>query len=136
MAACSEKVFLDIWVQPASGDAGGALGAALSIWYEYLEKPRTAEKVTVENVIINSMLIASPTDFFLSSSNIAKPRNNTLNSNRAEKPPLEYLPNSTSRCFKINSTISFEKNHRQAVIITRMSETIVRGVIERVFAAV
>jgi carbamoyltransferase len=30
----------DIWVQPAAGDAGGALGAALSVWHEYLERPR------------------------------------------------------------------------------------------------
>jgi carbamoyltransferase len=36
-------VFDDIWIQPAAGDAGGALGAALSVWYEYLDKPRTAE---------------------------------------------------------------------------------------------
>ncbi len=35
-------VFDDIWIQPAAGDAGGALGAALSVWYEYLDKPRTA----------------------------------------------------------------------------------------------
>jgi len=35
-------VFDDIWVQPAAGDAGGALGAALSIWYEYLDNPRVA----------------------------------------------------------------------------------------------
>jgi carbamoyltransferase len=28
-----EKIFENIWVQPASGDAGGALGAALSVWY-------------------------------------------------------------------------------------------------------
>ena len=34
------KIFDDIWIQPASGDAGGALGAALMVWYEYLEKPR------------------------------------------------------------------------------------------------
>ncbi|MCF7803075.1 MAG: carbamoyltransferase [Candidatus Marinimicrobia bacterium] len=33
-------VFNDIWIQPAAGDAGGALGAALGIWYEYMEKPR------------------------------------------------------------------------------------------------
>lgn len=39
-----EGIFKDIWVQPASGDAGGALGAALSIWYEYLENPRIAEE--------------------------------------------------------------------------------------------
>jgi len=35
-----EGPFKDIWIQPAAGDAGGALGAALSIWYGYLEKPR------------------------------------------------------------------------------------------------
>ena len=28
-----EKIFKNIWIQPASGDAGGALGAALSVWY-------------------------------------------------------------------------------------------------------
>lgn len=31
-----EKIFEDIWVQPAAGDAGGALGAALFVWYKYL----------------------------------------------------------------------------------------------------
>jgi len=35
-----EGPFKDIWIQPAAGDAGGALGAALSIWHGYLEKPR------------------------------------------------------------------------------------------------
>lgn len=35
-----EGPFKDIWVQPAAGDAGGALGAALAIWHEYLEQPR------------------------------------------------------------------------------------------------
>jgi len=33
--------FKDIWIQPAAGDAGGALGAALSVWHQYLDKPRT-----------------------------------------------------------------------------------------------
>ena len=32
--------FNDIWIQPASGDAGSALGAALLGWYEYFNKPR------------------------------------------------------------------------------------------------
>lgn len=32
--------YKDIWVQPAAGDAGGALGAALSVWYEYLGNQR------------------------------------------------------------------------------------------------
>lgn len=37
-----EGAFKNIWVQPAAGDAGGALGAALSCWHEYLGNPRTA----------------------------------------------------------------------------------------------
>lgn len=36
----SENLYNDIWIQPAAGDAGGALGAALAVWHEYLEKPR------------------------------------------------------------------------------------------------
>jgi len=36
-----EGPFQDIWIQPAAGDAGGALGAALSVWHEYLAKPRS-----------------------------------------------------------------------------------------------
>lgn len=35
-----EGPFDEVWVQPAAGDAGGALGAALSIWYEYLGNDR------------------------------------------------------------------------------------------------
>ena len=41
-----EVPFEDVWIQPAAGDAGGALGIALAIWYRYLAKPReSAEKV-------------------------------------------------------------------------------------------
>ncbi|MDC0406443.1 carbamoyltransferase [Gammaproteobacteria bacterium] len=35
-----EKVFDNIWIQPAAGDAGGALGAALAIWYLHHKKER------------------------------------------------------------------------------------------------
>jgi len=35
-----EKIFEKIWIQPAAGDAGGALGAALSIWYLHYENKR------------------------------------------------------------------------------------------------
>jgi len=38
-----EGPFENIWIQPASGDAGGALGAALASWYDYLEKPRAVD---------------------------------------------------------------------------------------------
>ena len=35
-----EGIFENIWIQPASGDAGGALGAALSVYFSVLENPR------------------------------------------------------------------------------------------------
>lgn len=35
-----EGIFKNIWIQPAAGDAGGAVGAALAAWYQYLDKPR------------------------------------------------------------------------------------------------
>lgn len=38
-----EGPFENIWIQPAAGDAGGALGTALFIWYQLLGKPRTEE---------------------------------------------------------------------------------------------
>jgi carbamoyltransferase len=41
-----ENIFKDIWIQPAAGDAGGALGAALAIWYEYLGNARNAPDAT------------------------------------------------------------------------------------------
>src|ERR1700730_13271271 len=37
-----EVPFEDIWIQPAAGDAGGALGIALAIWHRYLAKPRVS----------------------------------------------------------------------------------------------
>ncbi len=40
-----EVPFKNIWIQPASGDAGGALGAALLTWHQYLNKPRSADNV-------------------------------------------------------------------------------------------
>ncbi len=36
-----EGPFENIWIQPAAGDAGGAVGVALSIWHRYLNNPRT-----------------------------------------------------------------------------------------------
>ena len=39
-----EKIFDNIWIQPAAGDAGGALGAALSTWYLHHKKERSTSK--------------------------------------------------------------------------------------------
>ncbi len=35
-----EKIFDRVWIQPAAGDAGGSLGAALEIWHRFYRKPR------------------------------------------------------------------------------------------------
>ncbi|MFP6661770.1 MAG: carbamoyltransferase C-terminal domain-containing protein, partial [Myxococcota bacterium] len=35
-----EGPFEDVWIQPAAGDAGGALGCALFVWHQLLDKPR------------------------------------------------------------------------------------------------
>jgi len=35
-----------LWIQPAAGDAGGAVGAALSTWFEFQNQPRTACETT------------------------------------------------------------------------------------------
>jgi carbamoyltransferase len=35
-----EGPFEDVWIQPAAGDAGGALGVALAVWHRYLAQPR------------------------------------------------------------------------------------------------
>lgn len=38
-----EGPFEKLWIQPAAGDAGSALGAAMFVWHEYLGKPRHAD---------------------------------------------------------------------------------------------
>ena len=44
------KTFNNIWVQPAAGDAGGSLGAALAFWYNELNQPR---KITTDKDTMN-----------------------------------------------------------------------------------
>jgi len=41
-----EGPFEQIWIQPAAGDAGGALGVALALWHRYMEKPRVSPEST------------------------------------------------------------------------------------------
>lgn len=38
-------LFENIWIQPASGDAGGALGAAMSVWHQYLGNKRITDEI-------------------------------------------------------------------------------------------
>jgi carbamoyltransferase len=41
-----EGPFNDIWIQPAAGDAGGALGVAYALWHRYLGKPRASAEAS------------------------------------------------------------------------------------------
>ena len=47
------KIFKNIWIQPASGDAGGSLGAALAYWHNELDN----QKINLKDVLILSYLI-------------------------------------------------------------------------------
>ncbi len=38
----AEKIYDNVWIQPAAGDAGASLGAALFTWYQLLDNPRKA----------------------------------------------------------------------------------------------
>ena len=39
-----EKIFNELWIQPAAGDAGGALGVAMCIWHQVLDNKRLAKE--------------------------------------------------------------------------------------------
>jgi carbamoyltransferase len=41
-----DGIFQDIWIQPAAGDAGGAVGAALAVWHDHLKKERTVNRTS------------------------------------------------------------------------------------------
>jgi carbamoyltransferase len=41
-----EGIFDEIWIQPAAGDAGGAVGVALSLWHRHLGKPRVSPEAS------------------------------------------------------------------------------------------
>ena len=48
-----EQIFENIWIQPASGDAGGALGAALSVWYlDKNKKRKTSYRDTMKGAYL------------------------------------------------------------------------------------
>ncbi len=51
-----ETPFKEIWIQPAAGDAGAALGAALFVWYQYLGNERKADD---KNDFMKASLVGS-----------------------------------------------------------------------------
>jgi carbamoyltransferase len=44
-----KDIFDNIWIQPAAGDAGGALGSALSFWHQDLSKPRVISPANLDS---------------------------------------------------------------------------------------
>ena len=55
-----EGVFDDLWIQPAAGDAGGALGAALFVWHQLLEKPRAPARSDTPAGQLSSVPVTPP----------------------------------------------------------------------------
>jgi carbamoyltransferase len=45
-----EKIFENIWIQPAAGDAGGSLGAAQTIYYQHFNQPRKCYESGCDNM--------------------------------------------------------------------------------------
>jgi carbamoyltransferase len=51
-----ERIAERLWIQPAAGDAGGALGAALLAWYRYFEAPREARGSRTSDTMHGALL--------------------------------------------------------------------------------
>ena len=51
-----EKIFDRIWIQPAAGDAGGALGAALTVWYEQESSNRASPQPSARDAMQGALL--------------------------------------------------------------------------------
>lgn len=48
----AESGFERLWIQPASGDAGGSLGAALQVWYSHYQQPRPIQGDTMKGAYL------------------------------------------------------------------------------------
>lgn len=68
----SDGVFDDLWIQPAAGDAGGAVGAALGVWHQYLGNPRSADgrTDTMEGACLGPQYSETEIQAFLDSEDI------------------------------------------------------------------
>jgi carbamoyltransferase len=70
-----EGPFEDIWIQPAAGDAGGSLGAALFVWHQLLERPRrTNGRDSQKGSFLGPRFSHDEIDGFLASSGITPER--------------------------------------------------------------
>lgn len=68
-----EGIFKNIWIQPAAGDAGGALGAALFVWYQYLGNSRRVDghRDTMSGGYLGPGFDSSAIENFLKDKNVA-----------------------------------------------------------------
>jgi carbamoyltransferase len=51
-----ERIFERLWIQPAAGDAGGALGAALAVWHEHTKTPPVPRVVNARDAMQAALL--------------------------------------------------------------------------------
>ena len=58
-------VFEDIYVQPAAGDAGGALGAALQVWHQVMQQPRQAGADKMHGAHLGPTIVSEDAEAFL-----------------------------------------------------------------------
>jgi carbamoyltransferase len=66
-----EGPFKKLWIQPAAGDAGGALGAAQLVWHRYLGKPRVANgKDTMKGAYLGPSFAPDVVESFLTAKKI------------------------------------------------------------------
>ena len=65
--------FKDVWIQPAAGDAGGALGAALLTWFQFLNNPRTVDnnKDMQQGSFLGPQFSSQDIKHFITSNNIS-----------------------------------------------------------------
>jgi carbamoyltransferase len=66
-----EGPFEDVWIQPAAGDAGGALGAALFVWHQLMQKSRKPQgKDTQKGSYLGPRFSADEVEMMLSARQI------------------------------------------------------------------
>ena len=78
-----ENIFENIWIQPAAGDAGGSLGAALAYWHKELKKPRKEYKDQMKGSYLGPKF----------DENLVEKKLTELNANFTKKSSDEILTN-------------------------------------------
>ena len=76
-----EKIFENIWIQPAAGDAGGSLGAALAYWHHELKMPRNEYKDQMKGSYLGPKL----------ENNLIEKKLKYLKANYKKKNPSEII---------------------------------------------